>query len=135
MKVLARIPSPAGGRSSSDRPVLVATAVTAACLVAVGVAGTMSMRRFGAVPFSVPSWPWYHSWPSYLFLQPTLDIGAALVALPLALAVAAGAPGWVAGRGGRPGAGRGRPGRGTGRLVGAAGLRGRVPGGGRPGRA
>src|SRR5829696_2458960 len=89
MKVLARIPSPAGGRSSSDRPVLVATAVTAACLVAVGVAGTLSMRRFGAVPFSVPSWPWYHSWPSYLFLQPTLDIGAALVALPLALAAAA----------------------------------------------
>jgi hypothetical protein len=89
MKVLARIPSPAGGRSSSYRPVLVATAVTAACLVAVGVAGTLSMRRFGAVPFSVPSWPWYHSWPSYLFWQPTLDAGAALVALPLALASAA----------------------------------------------
>src|SRR5829696_1808156 len=81
MKVLARIPSPAGGRSSSDRPVLVATAVTAACLVAVGVAGTLSMRRFGAVPFSVPSWPWYHSWPSYLFWRPALDAAAALVAL------------------------------------------------------
>src|SRR5215217_1983975 len=89
MKVLARIPSPAGGRSSSDRPVLVATAVTAACLVAVGVAGTLSMRRFGAVPFSVPSWPWYHSWPSYLFWRPALDVGAALVALPVALAAAA----------------------------------------------
>src|SRR5829696_3021739 len=89
MKVLARIPSPAGGRSSSDRPVLVATAVTAACLVAVGVAGTLSMRRFGAVPFSVPSWPWYHSWPSYLFWRPALDAGAALVALPVALAAAA----------------------------------------------
>jgi methylthioxylose transferase len=89
MKVLARIPSPPGGRSHSDRPVLVATAVTAACLVAVGVAGTLSMRRFGGVPFSVPSWPWYHSWPSYLFWQPTLDLGAALVGLPLALAAAA----------------------------------------------
>jgi hypothetical protein len=88
MKVLARIPSPAGGRSSSDRPVLVATAVTASCLVAVGVAGTLSLRRFGGVPFSVPSWPWYYSWPSYLFWQPTLDLGAALVALPVALAAA-----------------------------------------------
>jgi hypothetical protein len=89
MKVLARIPSPAGGRSSSDRPVLVATAVTAACLVVVGLAGTLSMRRFGAVPFSVPSWPWYHSWPSYLFWQPAVDAGAALVALPVVLAAAA----------------------------------------------
>jgi hypothetical protein len=89
MKVLARIPSPADGRSSSDRPVLVATAVTAACLVAVGLAGTLSMRRFGAVPFSVPSWPWYHSWPSYLFWQPAVDAGAALVALPVVLAAAA----------------------------------------------
>jgi hypothetical protein len=89
MKVLARIPSPAGGRSSSDRPVLVATAVTAACLVVVGLAGTLSMRRFGAVPFSVPSWPWYHSWPSYLFWQPAVDAGAALVALPVVVAAAA----------------------------------------------
>ncbi|HJU00750.1 MAG TPA: hypothetical protein VJ966_06020, partial [Actinomycetes bacterium] len=89
MKVLARFPSPAGGRSASDRPVLVPTAVTAACLVVIGVLGTLSMRRFGAVPFSVPSWPWYHSWPSYLFWQPTLDAGAALVALPTALAAAA----------------------------------------------
>jgi methylthioxylose transferase len=89
MKVLARIPSPAGGRSSSDRPVLRATAVTAACLVPVLVAGTLSMRRFGAVPFSVPSWPWYHSWPSYLFWRPALDVGAALVALPVALAAGA----------------------------------------------
>jgi hypothetical protein len=89
MRVLARFPSPTGGRSTSDRPVLRATAVTAACLVAVGVAGTLSMRRFGAVPFSVPSWPWYHSWPSYLFWRPALDVGAALVALPVALAAAA----------------------------------------------
>jgi methylthioxylose transferase len=89
MKVLARFPSPAGGRSTSDRPVLVATAVTAACLVAVGVVGTLSVRRFGGVPFSVPSWPWYYSWPSYLFWQPSLDAGAALVALPVALAAAA----------------------------------------------
>jgi hypothetical protein len=41
------------------------------------------------VPFSVPSWPWYHSWPSYLFWQPDLDLGWALLALPVALAAAA----------------------------------------------
>jgi methylthioxylose transferase len=89
MKVLARFPSPAGARPASGRPVLRATAVVAACLVAVGVVGTLAMRRFGEVPFSVPSWPWYHSWPSYLFWQPGLDLGWALLALPVALAAAA----------------------------------------------
>src|SRR4029450_12517010 len=89
MKVLTRFPSPTGGRSSSDRPVLAATAVAAGCLVAVGVAGTLSMRRFGAVPVSVPRGPWYYSWPSYLFWRPALDGGAALVALPVVLAAAA----------------------------------------------
>ena len=89
MKVLARFPSPAGERPTSGRPVLAATAVAAGCLVAVGLAGTLSMRHFGGVPFSVPSWPWYHSWPSYLFWQPGLDLGAALLALPVALAAAA----------------------------------------------
>jgi methylthioxylose transferase len=89
MKALARFPSPAGERSQRGRPVLAATALTAGCLVAVGLAGTLSMRHFGGAPFSVPSWPWYHSWPSYLFWQPTLAAGAALVALPVALAAAA----------------------------------------------
>jgi methylthioxylose transferase len=89
MKVLARFPSPAGERPTSGRPVLTATAVAAGCLVAVGLAGTLSMRHFGDVPFSVPSWPWYHSWPSYLFWQPRLALGAALVALPVALAAVA----------------------------------------------
>ena len=37
MKVLARFPSPAGARPASGRTVLQATAVAAACLVAVGV--------------------------------------------------------------------------------------------------
>ena len=67
MKALARFPSPAGERSQRGRPVLAATLLTAGCLVAVGLVGTLSMRHFGGVPFSVPSWPWYHSWPSYLF--------------------------------------------------------------------
>src|SRR5512133_1417607 len=45
MKVLARIPSPPGGRSHSDRPVLVATAVAAACLVVVALAGGPAAGR------------------------------------------------------------------------------------------
>jgi methylthioxylose transferase len=89
MKALARLPSPAGRRPAGARPLLAATAVAAACLVAVGLVGTLTMRHFGRVPFSVPSWPWYHSWPFYLFWQPGLDLPAALVALPVALAAAA----------------------------------------------
>jgi len=89
MKVLARLPSPAGRRPDGTRPVLAATAVAAGCLVAVGLVGTLSMRGFGRVPFSVPSWPWYHSWPFYLFWQPGLDPPTALAALPVALAAAA----------------------------------------------
>jgi hypothetical protein len=89
MRVLDRFPSPAGPGPAAAGPVLRATAVVAAALLAVGLAGTLSMRHWGRVPFSVPSWPWYHSWPSYLFWQPRLDLAAALVALPLALAAAA----------------------------------------------
>jgi methylthioxylose transferase len=88
MKAPTRTPRPAGERPAGVHPLLAATAVTAGCLVAVGLVGTLSMRHFGGVPFSVPSWPWYHSWPSYLFWQPTLDLGAALVALPVAVAAA-----------------------------------------------
>ncbi|MET0477897.1 MAG: hypothetical protein ABW222_08065 [Actinomycetota bacterium] len=86
MKVLARFPSAAGARPASGRPVLRATAVTAGCLVAVGLVGTLGMRHFGGVPFSVPSWPWYYSWPSYLFWQPALDLRAALAGGPAAWA-------------------------------------------------
>ena len=89
MKVLARTPSPARERPPGNRRLLAATAVAAGCLVAVGLVGTLSMRHFGRVPFSVPSWPWYHSWPSYLFWQPGLELGWAVLALPVALAAAA----------------------------------------------
>jgi len=89
MKVLGRLPNPSQERPAGNRPLLAATAVAGGCLVAVGLVGTLSMRHFGRVPFSVPSWPWYHSWPSYLFWQPHLDRQAALVALPVALAAAA----------------------------------------------
>ena len=82
---------PAGlARRAARGPLLPATAVAAACLVTVGVLGTFSMRGFGRVPFSVPSWPWYYSWPSYLFWSPALDGLATVVALPLALLAAAG---------------------------------------------
>jgi hypothetical protein len=53
MKTEARFPSPPG-----ERPLLRATALAAGCLAAVLLVGTLSMRRFGEVPFSVPSWPW-----------------------------------------------------------------------------
>ena len=69
---------PAGlARHAARGPLLPAIAVATVCLVAVGVVGTFSMRGFGRVPFSVPSWPWYHSWPSYLFWSPGLDGPAA----------------------------------------------------------
>ncbi|HXQ55927.1 MAG TPA: hypothetical protein VOA19_09025, partial [Actinomycetes bacterium] len=90
MKAPSRLPSPARERPPGNRRLLAATAVAAGCLVAVGLVGTLSMRHFGRVPFSVPSWPWYHSWPSYLFWSPGLDGSAAVVALPLALLAAAG---------------------------------------------
>ena len=89
MKAPSRLPSPARERPPGNRRLLAATAVAAGCLVAVGLVGTLSMRHFGRVPFSVPSWPWYHSWPSYLFWQPGLDLGWAALALPVALAAAA----------------------------------------------
>lgn len=89
MKAPSRLPSPARERPPGNRRLLAATAVAAGCLVAVGLVGTLSMRHFGRVPFSVPSWPWYHSWPFYLFWQPGLDLGWAVLALPVALAAAA----------------------------------------------
>jgi methylthioxylose transferase len=48
------------------------------------------MRGWGRVPFTVPSLPWYHSWPYYIFWRPRLDLGWAAVALPLVVLVAGG---------------------------------------------
>jgi hypothetical protein len=90
MRVIDHFPDPTGTTEpAARRPVLPAAAVAAAGLLAVGLLGTLSMRRWGGVPFSVPSWPWYHSWPSYLFWRPRLDPRAALVGLPVALVAAA----------------------------------------------
>jgi hypothetical protein len=65
-----------------------ATAATGVAVVAVGVLGTLAHRGFGRVPFSVPSWPWYHSDPFYLFWDPRPPSRWAVLALPAALAAA-----------------------------------------------
>jgi hypothetical protein len=65
-----------------------ATATTGVAVVAVGALGTLAHRGFGRVPFSVPSWPWYHSDPFYLFWDPRPPSRWAVLALPVALAAA-----------------------------------------------
>jgi methylthioxylose transferase len=66
------------------------TATTGVVVVMAGALGTLAHRGFGRVPFGVPAWPWYHSDPFYLFWDPTWPSGWAVVALPVALAAAAG---------------------------------------------
>jgi methylthioxylose transferase len=100
-------PTPVRARQPGNRTMLRASALVAACLVLVGLLGTLAMRGWGRVPFSVPSVPWYHSWPYYLFWDPRVDWRWAALALPLAVVVAAalvaGAglvrsrPAWLAG--------------------------------------
>jgi hypothetical protein len=82
-------PSPVRPRERGNHAVLGASALAAACLVVVGLLGTFGMRGWGRVPFSVPSVPWYHSWPYYLFWAPRVDWRWAAVALPLAALVTA----------------------------------------------
>jgi hypothetical protein len=85
--------------ASRERSFARATALAAAAAVLVGAVGTVATRQWGRIPFSVPSRPWYLSWPYYIFWDPRLDLGWALAALPvvgLAAAVVvslAGAPG------------------------------------------
>jgi hypothetical protein len=67
-----------------------ATTVAGVAVVAVGAFGTIAHRGFGRVPFSVPSWPWYHSDPFYLFWDPRWRSGWASVALVVALAAVGG---------------------------------------------
>lgn len=68
---------------------LVGSAAVGVGAVVIGVLGTLWVRRWGGIPFSVPSWPWYHSTPFYIFWQPRLDPGWAAVAGPVAALAAA----------------------------------------------
>jgi methylthioxylose transferase len=67
-----------------------ATTAAAAVVAAVGAFGTIAHRGFGRVPFSVPSWPWYHSDPFYVFWDPRWPSGWGLLALAAALGAAGG---------------------------------------------
>jgi methylthioxylose transferase len=67
-----------------------ATALCAATVLVCATLGLLWLRHWGRVPFSVPSVPYYFAFPFYVFPHPRLDPHWALVALPLALAAAAG---------------------------------------------
>jgi len=67
-----------------------ATGLAAAVVLAAGTLGTLDLRHWGRVPFSVPSVPYYFCFPFYVFPHPRLALGWALACLPLALATAAG---------------------------------------------
>src|SRR6266498_344472 len=100
-------PRPPLLRSRGNRALMGASAATAVLVVAIGTLGTFGMRGWGRVPFSVPSVPWYHAWPYYLFWAPRLDRTWAELVLPVAVLVAAAlvasaglvreARGWVGG--------------------------------------
>jgi methylthioxylose transferase len=79
-------PRPARGAPEFAR----ATWLAAAVVAGGGGLGWLWLRHWGRVPFSVPSIPWYHCFPFYVFPHPALAPGWALAALPLALAAAAG---------------------------------------------
>jgi hypothetical protein len=83
-------PRPPLLRDRGGRALLGASAVVAVVVVAIGTLGTFGMRGWGRVPFSVPSVPWYHAWPFYLFWAPHLDPGWAALALPVAVLAGAG---------------------------------------------
>jgi methylthioxylose transferase len=88
-----QVSTPAAAASIGGRPARTfwrATAASGVAVVAVGVFGTLAHRGFGRVPFGVPSWPWYHSDPFYLFWDPRWPFGSGLVALAVALTAAAG---------------------------------------------
>jgi hypothetical protein len=68
-----------------------ATGLAGVVVVAGGALGWLWLRHWGRVPFSVPSQPWYHCFPFYLFPHAVVAWAWVAVALPVALAGAA----WV----------------------------------------
>ena len=76
-------PSRTGPGSTGSRALLRAGAIAAVLVIGVGLLGTLGMRGWGRVPFSVPSVPWYHAWPYYLFWSPRVDWAWAALALPV----------------------------------------------------
>jgi methylthioxylose transferase len=52
--------------------------------------GTMWVRRWGGVPSSTPSWPWYFSFPFYIFWWPRAAAAWLATGLPMVAAAAAG---------------------------------------------
>jgi hypothetical protein len=83
-------PGAPAGSGAPDPAFARATALAAVAVVAAGALGWLWVRHWGRVPFSVPSAPWYFAFPFYVFPHPRLDLRWAAVALPLALAAAAG---------------------------------------------
>ena len=82
-------PRPSLLRDRGSRALLVASAATAVLVAVIGALGTFGMRGWGRVPFDVPSVPWYHAWPYYLFWAPHLDTTWAELALPVIVLVGA----------------------------------------------
>jgi hypothetical protein len=66
-----------------------ATWAAGVAVLAGGALGWLWLRHWGRVPLSVPSQPWYHCFPFYVFPHPVVAFGWAAVALPIALAAAA----------------------------------------------
>jgi methylthioxylose transferase len=67
-----------------------ATWIACAVVVASGAVGWLWLRHWGRVPFSLPSQPWYHCFPFYVFPHPVVAWAWMPVALPIVLLVAAG---------------------------------------------
>jgi hypothetical protein len=67
-----------------------ATWLACAVVVGSGAVGWLWLRHWGRVPFSVPSQPWYHCFPFYVFPHPVVAWTWMPVALTIALLVAAG---------------------------------------------
>jgi hypothetical protein len=78
------------GRVAAGLEFARATWLAAAVVLIGGALGWLWLRHWGRVPFSVPSQPWYHCFPFYVFPHPMSSWVWVPAALPIALAVVAG---------------------------------------------